>query len=216
MNILFEDDTLLFIDKPPDLVVQRGYDQDERVLFEEVQAYVAARNESAFLLQRLDRGTSGVIFFSKLSEANSRLTRQFEKKTITKTYLALCRGELTVPQTIDAPLARIGPISFGVRSNGKRAVTRLRPLESNSAATLLDISLLTGRTHQIRAHLAAIRHPLVGDWLYGESDAARPMLHAASISLVHPRSGDRIEVSAPLPDDFRAEIVRRGLRTRTV
>jgi 23S rRNA pseudouridine1911/1915/1917 synthase len=215
MNILHEDEALLFIDKPPDLVVQRGYDAEEAVLFEQVQEYLRPRGESAFLLQRLDRGTSGVIFFSKLAEANSRLTRQFEKKSIRKSYLALCTGGLSVAQTVDAPLARIGPISFGVRAVGKRAVTVLRPLEAGSRASLLEIDLLTGRTHQIRAHLAAIHHPLVGDWLYGTRDASRPMLHAASISLIHPSKGTPLTVEAPLPRDFIDEMASRGLKSRT-
>ncbi|HEY5611048.1 MAG TPA: RluA family pseudouridine synthase [Thermoanaerobaculia bacterium] len=209
MNILYEDDDLLFLDKPPNIVVQRGYDAVEPVLFEEVQNYVEGKAERAFLMQRLDRGTSGVIFFTKRSEINAKVTRQFERKEIRKVYLALVEGRLDVQQTIDAPLARIGAIKFGVRSHGKRAITTLEPIEASDRTSLLRIVLHTGRTHQIRAHLAGIGHPLVGDWLYGERNAVRPMLHAVEIAMRHPQTSEMLVVTAELPDDFRDEMTHR-------
>jgi 23S rRNA pseudouridine1911/1915/1917 synthase len=163
-------------------------------------------------MQRLDRGTSGVIFFSKLSTINVRLTRQFERKRIEKTYLAICEGELAEKQTIDAPIARIGAIKFGVREHGKRSVTHIAPIEAQRSGSLLRITLETGRTHQIRVHLAAIGHPLAGDWLYGERNAARPMLHAAELEMMHPLKNEPLRVVAPLPGDFREEAERRGIR----
>ena len=211
MQILFEDDSLIFINKPAGIVVQRGYDAAEPVLHEDVSRYLAEKNEKSFLLQRLDRGTSGVIFFSKRAELNANLTRQFERKYIRKHYLALCEGSLAQSQLIDAPLKRIGPISFGVAAEGKRALTRIDPISTSSWGSLLRITLLTGRTHQIRVHLAAIGHPLVGDWLYGERNAPRPMLHASGLSMRHPREGYDIEVSAPLPADFLNETRKRNL-----
>src|SRR5262249_51105127 len=91
----------------------------------------------AFLLQRLGRGTSGVIFFSKRADANPSLTRQFRRKLIRKTYLALCEGELTEPRTIDAPIARVGTITFGVREHGKPAVTHVSPLASSKVGSIV-------------------------------------------------------------------------------
>src|SRR5688500_11587846 len=118
LDILYEDDTLVFINKPPGVVVQqRMHEPDEPFLHDLVEQRVGA----VYLMQRLDRGTSGVMFFSKRSDLNVRLTRQFERKRIRKTYLALCEGELGETQTIDAPIARIGAIKFAVRDNGKRA-----------------------------------------------------------------------------------------------
>ncbi|HVR41658.1 MAG TPA: RluA family pseudouridine synthase [Thermoanaerobaculia bacterium] len=211
MHILYEDEALLFINKPPGLVVQRSYDMDEPVLVELVAEYTSP----SFLMQRLDRGTSGVMFFSKRADINAKLTRQFEQKRIRKRYLALCEGELGEAQTIDAPLARIGPISFGVRDGGKRAITRVEPLPTAHCqpptASLVAVGLQTGRTHQIRVHLGAIGHPLVGDWLYGQRNAARPMLHAEELEMTHPLSNQPIRVAAPLPDDFREEALRRGI-----
>ncbi len=162
-------------------------------------------------MQRLDRGTSGVMFFSKRTDVNPKLTRQFETKRIRKSYLALAEGEVGERQTIDAPLARIGPISFGVRDGGKRSVTVVEPLAFGSEGSLLAITLMTGRTHQIRVHLEAIGHPLVGDWLYGARNAPRPMLHAAELIMTHPVSNQTLRVAAPLPEDFRDTAAARGV-----
>ena len=165
-------------------------------------------------MQRLDRGTSGVIFFSKSSALNVRLTRQFERKRIRKRYLAICEGELAEVQTIDAPIARIGAIKFGVRDHGKRSITHVRPLDAKPSGSLLEIHLETGRTHQIRVHLSAIGHPLAGDWLYGERSGVRPMLHAAELEMIHPQTGQTLRVAAPAPEDFLGEAGRRGLASR--
>ena len=210
LSILYEDDALLFVDKPPNIVVQRGYDPDEPVLLDLACEHAGP----LFLMQRLDRGTSGVIFFSKKAEVNARLTRQFEKRIIAKRYLALCEGELGEPQTIDAPLARIGPISFGVRDGGKRAMTALAPLRATARGSLLSIRLHTGRTHQIRVHLSAIGHPLVGDWLYGERNAVRPMLHAAELAMIHPLTNAPLRVAVPPPEDFVQAAEERGIVSR--
>ena len=207
VTVLYEDDALVFVDKPPDIIVARSHDPDEPTLFD----LVAARTGRIFLMQRLDRGTSGVMFFSKLPEINARLTRHFETKQIRKRYLALAEGELGEAQTIDAPLARIGPISFGVRDHGKRALTDVAPLRATRNGSFVGVTLRTGRTHQIRAHLAAIGHPLIGDWLYGKRNAARPMLHAAELAMLHPLTNEPLRVTAPLPADFIAAAGERGI-----
>ncbi len=209
LDILYEDDALIFINKPAGIVVQqRMFDPDEPYLHAQVQTHAPG----AYLMQRLDRGTSGVIFFSKRADLNVRITRQFEKKKIHKRYLALCEGELGERQTIDAPIARIGAIKFAVRENGKRAITHVEPLHATKEGSLLAIVLETGRTHQIRVHLSAIGHALAGDWLYGKRDGMRPMLHAAEIEMTHPLTGQPLRVAAPLPDDIRVELERRGIR----
>lgn len=208
LDILFEDDALIFVNKPAGLVVQqRAHQPDEPYL----QAAIERHTSPAYLLQRLDRGTSGVIFFSKREDVNARLTRQFTRRHIAKRYLALCEGRLTASQTINAPIARVGAIKFGIRDDGKRAITHVRAVTTAPAASLLEIGLETGRTHQIRVHLSAIGHPLVGDWLYGRRNAARPMLHAAEIAMTHPLTNEPLRVTAPLPDDFLDEAERRGL-----
>ena len=210
IEVLYEDDALLFVNKPPDIVVQRGYDPDEPALLELAIAHAG----HLYLMQRLDRGTSGVIFFSKSGAINARLTRHFETKQIRKQYVALCEGQLAERQTIDAPLARIGPISFGVRGHGKRASTKLSPVRATPRGSLVSIELQTGRTHQIRVHLAAIGHPIIGDWLYGMRNASRPMLHAAELAMLHPLTNEELRISAPVPDDFRSVAEERGIVSR--
>jgi 23S rRNA pseudouridine1911/1915/1917 synthase len=207
VDVLYEDDALLFVNKPPDIIVARSRDPIETTLFELASAHAG----KIFLMQRLDRGTSGVMFFSKLASINPRLTRHFETKLIRKRYLALAEGELAERQTIDAPLARIGPISFGVRDHGKRAITDVAPKRATRNGSLVAVELRTGRTHQIRVHLAAIGHPLIGDWLYGERNAARPMLHAAELAMLHPLTNEPLRVSAAPPADFAAAARERGI-----
>jgi RluA family pseudouridine synthase len=211
LDILYEDDALLFVNKPTGIVVQRGYDADEPVLLETAMQHT----QPLFLMQRLDRGTSGVMFFSKLDSINANLTRQFEQKRIRKRYVAICEGELGERQTIDAPLIRIGPISFGVGDGGKRAVTIVTPLRATPRGSLVAIDLMTGRTHQIRVHLAAIGHPLAGDWLYGQRNETRPMLHARELSMTHPLRNEPLRVAAAVPDDFAEVAAGRGIVSRS-
>lgn len=209
LDILYEDSSLVFINKPAGIVVQqRMHEPDEPFLHD----LVARQSGPVYLMQRLDRGTSGVMFFSKRSDLNVRLTRQFERKRIRKRYLAITEGELAEKQTIDAPLARVGAIQFGVRDGGKRAITHIEPIETHRAGSLVAVHLETGRTHQIRVHLSAIGHALAGDWLYGERNAARPMLHAAELEMMHPLTNEPLRVAAPVPEDFRDEARRRGIR----
>lgn len=211
IDVLYEDDALIFVNKPAGIVVQPSLDAGEPTLLDEVRAHAGP----VFLMQRLDRGTSGVMFFSKRSEINVKLTRQFETKQIRKRYLALCRGALAERQTIDAPLARSGTITFAVRGDGKRAITDVAPIRATPSGSLVSIELRTGRTHQIRVHLSSIGHPLLGDWLYGARDASRPMLHAAELTMTHPLSRERLRVAAPLPDDFRDAAAERGIVSRS-
>lgn len=207
VKILYEDEAILFVDKPPHIVVQRSHDQTEPVLYEIAAQYTSP----LFLMQRLDRGTSGVLFFTKLAAVNAKVTRQFEQKRIEKLYLAIVEGSLAQRQTIHAPLARIGAIKFGVRDGGKTAVTHIDPIAHEQGGSVIGVHLETGRTHQIRVHLAAIGHPLAGDWLYGERNAERPMLHSQSIEMTHPLTNQRLRVEAPVPGDFLSEAASRGL-----
>src|SRR5437016_4231388 len=127
LDILFEDDALIFINKPAGVVVQqRMHHPDERYL----HADVTRHTSPAYLMQRLDRGTSGVMFFSKRGDLNARLTRQFTRRLIQKRYLAVCEGYLAERQTVDAPLARVGAIKFAVRDDGQRAIAHVHPLHA--------------------------------------------------------------------------------------
>ena len=202
LRILRQDDDLLFVNKPPGIVVQRGWDPDEPVLFEQAEAWARERGAQAYLLQRLDRGTSGVLFFSLSSAVNRALTRQFERREISKRYLALVHGRIVDPMDLDGPITRIGPISFGVRPEGKAARTLVTPLLTGDRATLVAVTLMSGRTHQIRVHLAHAGHPLIGDWLYGERDDVRPMLHSWSLAMHHPRTRESLDIRASIEADM--------------
>lgn len=211
LRILRTDDDLLFVNKPPGIVVQRGWDPDEPVLFELADAWARERGSQAFLLQRLDRGTSGVLFFSLSSGVNRALTRQFERREISKKYVALVRGRLEQTLDLEGPIARVGPISFGVRPEGKAARTLVEPLLVGDRATLVAVRLMSGRTHQIRVHLSHAGHPLVGDWLYGERDDVRPMLHSWALSMQHPRTREQLEIQAAIEGDMLASARNWGV-----
>ena len=232
LDILYEDEAFVFINKPAGIVVQqRMHEPDEPFLHDLVMRHTSP----AYLMQRLDRGTSGVIFFSKRGDLNVRFTRQFERKRIRKRYLALCDGELREKQTVDAPIGRIGAIKFGVRDDGKRAVTHIAPLAAQRSGSLLSIDLETGRTHQIRVHLAHAGWPVVGDPVYGgrvkkllsldESERSLPRallqclprqaLHAVQLKLKHSASGRVLEFESAWPHDFGAAVeLLRAFRSR--
>lgn len=211
LRILHESDDLLFVDKPPGIVVQRGWDADEPVLYELADGWARERGRQAFLLQRLDRGTSGVLFFSLSAELNRALTRQFERREIRKQYVALVRGRIEGRLELDGPIARVGPISFGVREHGKAARTIVEPIAWSDRASFVSVRLMSGRTHQIRVHLSHAGHPLVGDWLYGERDADRPMLHSWRLAMRHPRTREMLDIVAPLPADMRGTAREWGM-----
>lgn len=206
----------MFVDKPAGIVVQRGWDPEEPVLYEIASEWAAARGRTAHLLQRLDRGTTGVMFFSLATEMNVRITRAFERREIRKSYVALVGGELSETLEIDAPIGRIGAIKFGVREEGKAARTIATPIAAGRGATLVSLALMSGRTHQIRVHMAHAGFPLVGDWLYGDRDAARPMLHSRRLEMYHPRTREPLVIEAPLPEDLRLEAERAGIDLATM
>ena len=211
LKVLHADDDLLFVDKPAGIVVQRGWDPVEPALFEIASEWARERGRTAHLLQRLDRGTTGAMFFSLSAEMNVRITRGFERREIRKSYLALVRGRIGEPMDIDAPIARIGAIKFGVRPEGRVSRTIVTPLVQGPSTTLVSLSLLSGRTHQIRVHMAHAGFPLAGDWLYGERDADRPMLHSWRLDMPHPRTRAALAIEAPIPADFLREAEDSGL-----
>lgn len=156
-----------------------------------------------FVVHRLDTGTSGVLLFARSSSAAARLSRLFSGRTIEKEYEALVHGAVDAAFTIDAAIGRTGPASFGIVQSGDRAVSHVEPVESTQLVSRLAIAIETGRTHQIRVHLAHSGHPVVGDRKYGahsalDRHAGRLMLHAAVLR--HPDFG---ELRSPLPADMR-------------
>lgn len=205
IRVLWQDEHYLAIDKPAGVLTQ-GRDSAEEIL------RVQEHNPAIQAVHRLDRETSGVLLFSKTDEAQEAAIAMFKTHRVVKIYAAIAAGGVerqnsTLTETLD----------------GERAVTHLKRMQSNAEASFLSLRIETGRTHQIRRHLAGIRHPIIGDRQYGVKHAddprllsvTRQMLHAAEIELPHPLIlGQHIKAHAPLPADFRAALKLFGLGKR--
>ena len=210
LDIVYEDEDLIVLNKAPGLSVHPGPGHFDDTLGNFLLYHYDQEGETADFhpVHRLDRGTSGLIVAAKHPHAQERLKARLHTPDFRRVYLAVCEG-VPAPDsgTIDAPL---GPkpgslMEQMVRPDGKAARTRYQVLRENGGRALLRLELDTGRTHQIRVHLAHIGHPLTGDFLYGADEPRlipRPALHAAELSLCHPISGARLDFSVPLPEDI--------------
>jgi 23S rRNA pseudouridine1911/1915/1917 synthase len=222
LDILHEDAALLVLNKPAGMVVHPGAGNREHTLQNALLAYDAAlaRVPRAGLVHRLDKDTSGVLLIARTPEAHTRLVQALSARQVGREYLALCAGAPTGGGRIDEPIGRhrSARTRMAVRSDGREAITHYRIEERLRAHTLLRVQLESGRTHQIRVHLAHIGFPIVGDPLYGgraraiagdapEVNAAlqgfrRQALHAQRLRLAHPVSGRAQSFEAPLPADL--------------
>ena len=165
------------------------------------------------IVQRLDAGTSGLMLLAKNENSYNAMKNQFRNRTVSKVYKTLIQGHIDPSEgTIDAPIGRHPreDYRFAVVADGKPSVTHYKVIEFYTSATLLRVELETGRTHQIRVHFNALRHPLVGDLAYGADpvlaarlELKRPWLHAMELSFNQPSSDERITLNAPLPADLQ-------------
>jgi RluA family pseudouridine synthase len=213
--VLFEDSELLAVDKPAGLVTHPAYRHPDGTLDDAVKAYVRGRGGAhAWLLHRLDRGTSGVVLYAKTEHARRHLARQFERREVRKAYLAVVAGDVgAAPVSVNEPLRR-DPLDRRrviVDPTGLAAATRIVPLATSADRSLVCCRPITGRTHQIRAHLAWQGHPILGDATYATPEAepdviARPLLHALALRVRHPATGMPLEIWAPVPGDVRAAL----------
>lgn len=210
--VAYEDDSLLAIDKPPYLAVHPSAGKPEPTLASAVVAHYQQAGEAlAFRpLYRLDRNTSGLLLAAKNPHAAYLLAGQTDKR-----YLAVVRGRLTGSGTIDQPI-RVKEgccITREVGDGGKPSITHWQALAGDDDATLLRVQIETGRTHQIRVHMAWLGHPLVGDTMYGSEDEAigRHALHCAALTFPHPVTGVAVALHSPLPDDMRALLAAHGI-----
>ncbi len=224
LTIVFEDAHVLVVDKPAGMVTHPGAGRSTGTL---AAAALAHAPEIAGIggprrpgiVHRLDKGTSGLIVLAKSRHAYDSLTAQLQRRTMSRRYLCLAHGAIAQQDgMIDAPLARDPRsrvrMAVARAGTGRRAVTRFRVLERFAGYTYLECRLETGRTHQIRVHLASLGHPLVGDATYGARRARPPdtlpadlvedlggvALHAAGLSFLHPVTGKSVDLSAPLPN----------------
>ncbi|MBI4375077.1 MAG: RNA pseudouridine synthase [Elusimicrobia bacterium] len=183
LKIVHEDDCLLAVDKPAGLPVIPARGQAPEPLV----AVLAWQGWKLFVVHRLDRETSGLIVFAKDEQTHRRLCLAFENRQVRKSYLALVQGALEQGGDIDAPLKEFGSGRVAVSPDGKNSRTRYRVRERLRESTLLQVEPLTGRRHQIRAHLFSIGHPVLGDRLYGRprpvGGVSRLMLHALALEI---------------------------------
>lgn len=213
LRVVFEDRDLVVVDKPAGMVVHPAAGHATGTLVQALLGLggpwstVGGRARPG-IVHRLDKGTSGLILAARTDQAHRALAAQLASRTLSRTYLAIARGGLREDSALlDGPIARDprDRLRMAVVEGGRRARTRVTVVERRGGHTLVRCDLETGRTHQIRVHLAALGHPIAGDHLYARSragDPPRPMLHAWRLRLVHPRTQEAIELEAPPPADF--------------
>jgi 23S rRNA pseudouridine1911/1915/1917 synthase len=221
--VVYDDDQVIVVDKPAGLVVHPGAGQRDGTLVHGLLyrfpdlAGVGDPHRPG-VVHRLDKGTSGLLVVARTQEALVNLTAQMKARDVERRYLALVLGEVAEGRgVVDAPVGRSSrqPTRMAVTARGRAARTRYEVLERYTEpvpATFLECRLETGRTHQVRVHLAAIGHPVVGDTRYGRGDALamkRPFLHAHELAFDHPADGSRRRFQSPLPADL--EKVREHL-----
>jgi 23S rRNA pseudouridine1911/1915/1917 synthase len=221
-GVVYEDDDLIVVDKPPGLVVHPGAGNPDATLVNGLLARrpALAQLPRAGLVHRLDKDTGGLLVVAAKAAAHRALTRAIAHHEVERRYAAIVEGVLTGGRDIEAPIGRDprDRLRQRVTASGRHALTRVRVRERFRAATLIDAELATGRTHQIRVHLASIGHPLFGDRRYGARgrlpprpspallaatrDFRRQALHAVRLSFVHPGDGRTLSFESPLPQDF--------------
>jgi len=223
LAVVYEDTDLLVIHKPAGLVVHPGSGNWSGTLLNALLARGAdaATLPRAGIVHRLDKDTSGLLVVARTPEAHTALVRQLQARTVSRNYLAVAFGRLAADTVVDAPIGRDPRqrTRMAVVAGGREARTRLLVREQGAGWTLLECALETGRTHQIRVHLASIGHGLLGDPVYGPralpallaarlNGFTRQALHAWRLALHHPRTGEVMGWEAPPPPDFTALLER--------
>ena len=219
LSIIHEDDTLIIINKPAGLVTHPGNGNWRGTLLNALLHHAPQLGNvpRAGIVHRLDKNTSGLLVVAKTIEAQTNLVRQLQQHTVKRDYLALVLGQVEQDGIVDAPIGRhpIHRTKMAVMTNGKSARTHYQVIETFEGCTLLQCSLETGRTHQIRVHMNSIGHPLAGDPVYGGKpkktrqstgqllvNFPRQALHAQRLALTHPQTGQVMQWEAVAPDDM--------------
>lgn len=214
LDIVFEDEHLLILNKSAPLaVIPSSLSPGEPTLAGGLAHYFGP-GFSFHPVNRLDRGTTGLMAVAKTGCVHERLQRQLHSGDFFRQYLAVCTGTPAPREgTVDLPIGRApgSVIARQVDSGGQSARTEYQVLEAGGGFSLVELTPRTGRTHQLRVHMAALGCPLAGDWLYGTEEAdliPRPALHAARLELRHPVTGERLSLEAPLPQDMKKILER--------
>lgn len=218
LNILYEDSDILVVDKPSGMVTHPT-DHGGNVTGTLVNALLhhcgklPGEEYRAGLVHRLDKETSGVMVAAKTDEARKNLSKQFADRKVQKTYLALVAGRVKNKEgRIEAPIGRDARNhvrrKISTSPNAREAITEFRVAEEFPNASLVEVNLLTGRTHQIRVHFSSIQHPVVGDELYGfkgmneQFKSPRMFLHAWKLKFTYPQTGEELEFESALPEEL--------------
>ena len=208
LPILYEDDDVIVVNKPSGLLTHaKGGLSDEPTVAEIIRPKTsfATDTDRPGIVHRLDRDTSGLLIIAKNPESAAHLQRQFAERTAKKTYVAITDGKPKLNAAkIDLPIGRnpSAPSTFRIDPNGKPAQTTYHVLAENDAQSLVELKPTTGRTHQLRVHLAHLNAPILGDRVYGKSSDCRMMLHAQKLEITLP-SGERKAFEAAIPDEFK-------------
>ena len=227
VEIVYDDEHIVVVDKPVGVAAHPSLGWDGPSVTEHLagagfRISTSGAPERQGVVQRLDVGTSGLMVVAKSELAYTVLKQAFRDRSVDKTYHTLVQGHPDPFEgTIDAPIGRHPGADYkmAIRGDGRRSITHYRTLEAHRGATLLEVKLETGRTHQIRVHMAAIKHPCVGDPTYGanprlaaELGLQRQWLHAVRLGFTHPATGDRVEFTSDYPDDLQhaLDLVRAG------
>lgn len=229
LDIYYEDDSVIVINKPPNMVVHPAAGNWSGTLVNALLFH--CKNLSGIggkirpgVVHRLDKDTSGLLVFAKDDNAHKALSGQIKERLVKRRYLAIVIGDLVGSGKIEAPIGRAitDRKKMSVKTKkGRGAVTHYRVLDRFGKATLVEVTLETGRTHQIRVHFSYIKHPLLGDSVYGgrqfrnedprlKTLVKRQMLHAQTLGFFHPKTGEYLEFLSPMPQDM--ENVLKGLR----
>ena len=222
LDIVFEDEHILIVNKPTGLVVHPGAGNHDHTLMNALLYHSPSLQQlpRAGIIHRLDKDTTGLLIVAKTFKAHASLIKAMQAREINRQYLTLVYGHIIASDTINTNYGRHprNRLKMAVCTNGKEAITHFAINKQYQYFTLLDVTLMTGRTHQIRVHLAHINHPVVGDQLYGGRSRIpaginqtlrtalqqfkRQALHACKLSLIHPETKENLTLTAPLPDDF--------------
>lgn len=221
LEVLHLDEHLLVVVKPSGILVHPTYEDERDTVLTRASGELHRRTGQrcpVLVVHRLDRDTSGVLLLARRHEVVTTLQHQFRVHSVERRYLALVCGQLRASRNVDAPIGRPRPSARRAAlapgaGLGKAAVTIVHPLEVLGGATLVEAELRTGRTHQVRVHLASLGHPVLGDAVYGDGEreplpSPRLALHAHLLAFDHPATGQRLVFRAPLPNDLK-ELLRQ-------
>lgn len=204
LTIAFEDKNLLIVDKPAKLLTIGTTKEKERTLYHEVLTYLHKKNQKAFIVNRIDKETSGLVVFSKNEETKNKMQDNWSK--VIRKYYAVCEGKIKNKGIIEEYLTEDKNLNVyaTTKDKGKLAITKYNPLKLTSTYTLLDIEILTGRKNQIRVGLSNLKHPIIGDKKYNSkrNPISRLGLQAYYLEFTHPKTNQKVIINMPLNASF--------------